>query len=54
MVKKPFMSIKLKMTIGVVFICLLIGVLAVVLVNAIAADIVDKEYISIYMNILRK
>lgn len=46
MVKKPFMSLKLKLSIGVVFICLLIGVLAVVLVNTIAADIVDKEYIS--------
>ncbi|MBP3782425.1 MAG: GGDEF domain-containing protein [Butyrivibrio sp.] len=46
MKNKPFMSLKLKLSIGVVVICLLIGVLAVVLVNAIAADIVDKEYMS--------
>lgn len=42
--KRPFMSLKVKMSIGVIFICLLIGVLAVILVNRIAKDIVDKEY----------
>lgn len=44
--KRPFMSLKLKMTIVIVFICLLIGVLAVALINTIAKDIVDREYVS--------
>ena len=46
MTKKTFMSLKVKMSIGLIFICLLIGVLEVVLVNTIAKDIVDREYIS--------
>lgn len=46
MKEKTFISIKVKMSIGVVFVCLLIGALAVFLMNQIAKDIVDNEYIS--------
>ncbi|WP_024865263.1 GGDEF domain-containing protein [Butyrivibrio sp. FCS014] len=46
MKKKYFVSIKVKMSIGVAVICLFIGVLAVLLMNQIAEDIVANEYTS--------
>ena len=42
--KKPFISLKVRISIGVVSVCLLLGLLAVLLMNRIARDIVDEEY----------
>ena len=42
--KKPFVSLKIRISIGVVSVCLLLGVLAIILMNRIASDIVDEEY----------
>ncbi|MBR4718874.1 MAG: diguanylate cyclase [Lachnospiraceae bacterium] len=44
MKKERFVSIKIKMTIGVILICFLTGLLAILSVNNIASTIVDKEY----------
>ncbi|MBO4266143.1 MAG: GGDEF domain-containing protein [Lachnospiraceae bacterium] len=44
MKKERFVSLRLKMTIGVILICFLIGLLAILLVSRIATNIVDKEY----------
>lgn len=44
MKKERFISLKTKMTIGIIFICILIGSFAVYSVNRLAADIIDKEY----------
>ena len=44
MKKERFVSLKLKMTIGIIVICMLIGVLAIMAVNDIATSIIDKEY----------
>ena len=46
MKEKPFISLKVKMSIGLVIVCFLIGLLAVLLANKIAKDIVEKEYIN--------
>lgn len=43
--KKPFISLKVKISIGVVSVSLLLGILAVLLMNGIATDIIDKEYV---------
>lgn len=43
--KKPFISLKVRISIGVVSVCLLLGLLAVLLMSRIARDIVDEEYI---------
>ena len=42
--KKPYMSLKVKLSAGIAIMCLLIGFLAVFLMNYIAKDIVDSEY----------
>ena len=42
--KKPFVSLKIRISKGVVSVCLLLGVLAIILMNRIASDIVDEEY----------
>lgn len=39
-----FVSLRVKMTIGVVITCFLIGLLAILSVNRIASSIIDKEY----------
>ena len=39
-----FISLKVKMTIGIILICLLMGFLAILSVNRIATNIIDKEY----------
>ncbi|MBO4889923.1 MAG: diguanylate cyclase [Lachnospiraceae bacterium] len=44
MKKERFVSLKLKMTIGIIVICMLIGVLAIMAVNDIATSIIDEEY----------
>ena len=44
MENKRFVSLKVKITIGVILICSLIGLLAILSVNRIATAIVDKEY----------
>lgn len=44
MKKERFVSLRVKMTIGVILICFLIGLLAIMLVSRIATNIVDKEY----------
>lgn len=44
MKKERFISLKTKMTIGIILICFLIGSYAVYSVNRLAADIIDKEY----------
>ena len=44
MEKERFISLKVKITIGVILICFLIGLLAILSVNRIATTIVDKEY----------
>ena len=44
MKKEGFISIRLKMTLGVIIICFLIGSLAVFSVNRIATGIIDREY----------
>lgn len=44
MKEAKFISIKTKMTIGVILICFLIGALAVFSVNRIATSIIDKEF----------
>ncbi len=44
MKKERFISLKVKITIGVILICFLIGLLAILSVNRIATTIVDKEY----------
>jgi diguanylate cyclase (GGDEF)-like protein len=44
MKKDRFVSLKVKLTVGVILICLVIGSLAVFAVNYISASIVDKEY----------
>ena len=44
MKNERFISLKVKMTIGVILICFLIGLLAIVLAARLAANIVDKEY----------
>lgn len=44
MQKQRFISLKTKMTIGVILICLLIGSVAISSVNRIATDIIDTEY----------
>lgn len=42
--KENFISLKIKLTIGVIMIFLLTGLVAILAVNRIASDIVDKEY----------
>ena len=42
--RKGFISLKVKLTIGVIFVCALVGLVAIASVNRIASDIVDKEY----------
>ena len=44
MKNERFVSLKVKITIGVILICFLIGFLAILSVNRIAATIIDKEY----------
>lgn len=44
MKKERFISLKIKLTIGVILICLLIGLLAILSVSRIASNIIDKEY----------
>ena len=44
MKKERFLSLRVKMTIGVVLICFLIGLLAILLISRIATNIIDKEY----------
>ena len=44
MKKERFISLKTKMTIGIILICFLTGSYAVYSVNRLAADIIDKEY----------
>ncbi len=44
MENERFVSLKVKITIGVILICFLIGLLAILSVNRIATTIVDKEY----------
>ena len=44
MKKEKFISLKTKMTVGVILICFLIGALAIFSVNRIATSIIDKEY----------
>ena len=44
MKKERFVSLKIKMTVGVILICLLIGSFAVFSVNRLASDIIDREY----------
>lgn len=44
MEKERFISLKIKITIGVILICLLIGSLAIFAVNYIATSIIDTEY----------
>lgn len=39
-----FVSLKVKITIGIILICFLIGLMAILSVNRIATTIVDKEY----------
>ncbi len=46
MKKKPYISLKVKLSIGIALICLMIGFLAIFLMNRVAKDIVDNEYIS--------
>ncbi len=42
--KEHFISLKIKITIGVIAICALTGALAIFAVNRIATIIIDKEY----------
>ena len=42
--KERYISLKFKLTIGVIVICFLIGLLAILLVSRIATNIIDKEY----------
>lgn len=44
MKKERFVSLKIKLTIGVILICFLIGLLAIFSVSRIASNIIDKEY----------
>ena len=44
MENKRFVSLKVKITIGVILICFLVGLLSILSVNRIATAIVDKEY----------
>lgn len=44
MKKERFVSIRIKLTIGVILICFLIGLLAIISVNRIATNIIDQEY----------
>ena len=44
MKNERFVSLKVKLTIGVILICFLTGLLAILSVNRIASTIVDKEY----------
>ena len=44
MKKERFISLRVKMIIGLVIICFMIGILAILSVYKIASDIVDKEY----------
>ena len=44
MKNERFVSLRIKITIGVILICLFTGVLAIISVNRIATAIVDKEY----------
>ncbi len=41
---KRFVSLRVKLTIAIVFVCFLIGLLAIVAVNHIASNIIDQEY----------
>lgn len=45
MEKKPFISLKVRMSIGIVSMCLLISLLAILLMFRTIKDIVDKDYI---------
>ena len=45
MKKKPFISLKVRMSIGIVSMCLLISLLAILLMFRTIKDIVDKDYI---------
>ena len=42
--KDSFISLKVKMTIGVILMCLLIGAIAIISVDRISGSIIDKEY----------
>ena len=44
--KKPYISLRVKLSISIVFICLMIGLPAILLISRIAKDIVDSEYTS--------
>ncbi len=44
MKKERFVSLKVKMTIGLILICFFIGLLAILSVRSIATNIIDKEY----------
>ena len=44
MQKEHFVSLKIKISIGVIVVCFLIGLLAIFSVSRIASGIVDKEY----------
>ena len=44
MTEKRFISLKLKITVGVILICLLVGAVAIISVGQISNNIIDKEY----------
>ncbi len=44
MKKGHFISLRVKLSIGIIIICFLIGLLAILAVRKIATDIIDKEY----------
>ena len=44
MKKERYISLRIKMTIGVIIICFLIGMIAIYSVNKMASSIIDKEY----------
>ncbi len=46
MKKKPYISLKAKLSIGIVFMCFMIGFTAILLMTRIAKDIVDSEFTS--------
>ncbi len=44
MKKERFLSLRVKLTIGVVVICFVIGLISILSVQRIATDVIDKEY----------
>ena len=43
--KERFLSLRIKLTIGVIVICFVIGLIAILSVKRIATDVIDKEYV---------